>query len=144
MKYLNNLGLLNTSFHNHVFVPLGNEFKLCISHMPLPTLYFPNGQTVFSTFYVFLISCCSFRISYSVYELQRLKEASVSKPNIQLIMMYDVACILSKHIKVMLITFLVFKVISFHCLQAMLCFPCYPIIAQSQAQHEKGGQDRSG
>ena len=108
MKYLNNLGLLNTSFHNHVFVPLGNEFELCISHLPLPNLYFPNGQTVFSTFYVFLISCCSFRISYSVYELQRLKEASVSKPNIQLIMMYDVACILSKHIKVMLITFLVF------------------------------------
>lgn len=43
-------------------------------------------------------SAFAFRISYSVYELQKLKE--VSKPNVQLIVMYDIACILSKHIQV--------------------------------------------
>lgn len=43
-------------------------------------------------------SVFAFRISYSVYELQKLKE--VSKPNVQLIVMYDIACILSKHIQV--------------------------------------------
>ncbi|KAK3716896.1 hypothetical protein QZH41_017010 [Actinostola sp. cb2023] len=37
------------------------------------------------------------RIAYSVYEMQRIKESLL--PNIKLVVMYDIACILDKHIK---------------------------------------------
>ena len=40
------------------------------------------------------------RISYSVYELKRLKEGLVSKPDLRLVIMYDIACLLSSHLKV--------------------------------------------
>lgn len=46
----------------------------------------------------FMLSFMFIRISYSVYEIQRLQE--MKKENVQLIVMYDVACILSKHLKV--------------------------------------------
>ncbi|KAK3721444.1 hypothetical protein QZH41_002976, partial [Actinostola sp. cb2023] len=36
-------------------------------------------------------------IAYSVYEMQRIKESLL--PNIKLVVMYDIACILDKHIK---------------------------------------------
>ena len=60
-----------------------------------------------------------FRISYSVYELQKLKE--VSKPNIQLIVMYDVACILSKHIQVKVLKLFLF--VYNLCYNSVIVFP---------------------
>ena len=60
-----------------------------------------------------------FRISYSVYELQKLKE--VSKPNIQLIVVYDVACILSKHIQVKVLKLFLF--VDNLCYNSVIVFP---------------------
>lgn len=39
------------------------------------------------------------RISYSVYELKKLKE-SLPSNSLKVVLMYDIACILSRHLKV--------------------------------------------
>ncbi|XP_028519375.1 uncharacterized protein LOC110253726 isoform X2 [Exaiptasia diaphana] len=38
------------------------------------------------------------RISYSIYEINKLKESLKDKPGVKLIIMYDIACILSSHL----------------------------------------------
>lgn len=47
------------------------------------------------------VYCIVYRIAYSVYEMQRIKESLL--PNIKLVVMYDIACILDKHIKVIVL-----------------------------------------
>ena len=41
-----------------------------------------------------------YRIGYSVYELKRVKEEIQHAPNLKVVMMYDIACTLSAHLKV--------------------------------------------
>ena len=40
-----------------------------------------------------------FRIAYSVYELNKLKSLQDNK-NLSIVVMYDIACILDKHLQV--------------------------------------------
>ena len=43
-----------------------------------------------------------FRIAYSVYELNRILKDTVGKPGLKTFVMYDIACILSSHLKVLM------------------------------------------
>lgn len=57
--------------------------------------------------YMYIPVLCHFRISYSVYELEKLK-ASVSSESLNVVLMYDIACVLSTHLQVLLVYFFIF------------------------------------
>ena len=62
-------------------------------------------------FRLFLLFPLLFRISYSVYELKKMRETT-SQNSLKFILMYDIACLLSSHLKVNIILsfFCCFKV----------------------------------
>ncbi|KAJ7375262.1 hypothetical protein OS493_002009 [Desmophyllum pertusum] len=60
----------------------------------------PLQPNFISSMYAILNSGCfeEYRISYSVYELKKLKE-SLPSNSLKVVLMYDIACILSRHLK---------------------------------------------
>ena len=70
---------------------------------------------VFFFFAIYYLAIFFFhRISYSVYELKKLKE-NISSGSLKIVLMYDIACLLSTHLKVSILIILhVNKSVSVH------------------------------
>lgn len=76
------LPALRNKGKNRLFDEKGIFSRVCRHDFPKSLLSIKHGE----------------RISYSVYELKKLRD-SVKADSLQVILMYDIACILSSHLK---------------------------------------------